>query len=157
MRTSYLSRADSFFWRKDVEDNALARYSIDGSAGTRPGEAADDAAQSSESFEEVLIEEPGTERHMGSEVASGTPEDEMPMSVQAGGITLCSHDYPAGPAAAAGRFLSAILGFAQWYDFGRLECIEKTLQVDYTSVGTQGSVKRGLDFTGPLPSPTLLS
>ena len=27
----------------------------------------------------------------------------MPMSVQAGGITLCSHDYPAGPAAAAGR------------------------------------------------------
>ena len=99
----HLPQADSFFWRKDVEDSALARYSTTSSADTLPGRPADDAAPSSDSHEEVLIEEPGTERPLGSEATYGIPEDELPMSVQAGDITLCSHDYQADPDEATRR------------------------------------------------------
>ena len=99
----HLPRADSFFWRKDIEDSALAKYSFAGTDGARPGAATDDAAQSSESFEEVLVEEPGTERPISLAAASRSPEDELPISVQAGDLTLCSDDYMTASAEAAQR------------------------------------------------------
>ena len=96
----HLPQADSFFWRKDVEDSALARYSVGGSAGAHSGEMADDATQSPESFEEVLIEEPEIEQRKELEAASVVPEaemplteEEMPMYIQAGDVRLSSHDY----------------------------------------------------------------
>ncbi|CAE7757576.1 unnamed protein product, partial [Symbiodinium necroappetens] len=105
----HLPQADSFFWRKDVEDHALARYTTDATTAVDPGEAMDAATMSSESFEEVLIEEPDIEQPVApaegyeaeeemsgmSGPAANAPlaEEEMPIYIQAGDVRLSSHDY----------------------------------------------------------------
>ena len=105
----HLPQADSFFWRKDVEDHALARYTTGATAAVDPGEAMDAATMSSESFEEVLIEEPDIEQpaapadgYEAEEEMSGMSgpaataplaEEEMPIYIQAGDVRLSSHDY----------------------------------------------------------------
>ena len=105
----HLPQADSFFWRKDVEDHALAKYITGTTAAVDPGEAMDAATMSSESFEEVLIEEPAVEQpaapadeYEAVAEKSGMPasaataplaEEEMPIYIQAGDVRLSSHDY----------------------------------------------------------------
>ena len=85
----HLPQADSFFWRRDVEDSALAKYSGGDSIAAHSDVRVDDATQSPDSFEDVLVEEPGPD----AEAVTPMPEEEMPMYIQAGDVRLSSNDY----------------------------------------------------------------
>ncbi|OLQ03023.1 hypothetical protein AK812_SmicGene14074 [Symbiodinium microadriaticum] len=68
----HLPQADSFFWRRDVEDSALAKYSGGDSIAAHSDVRVDDATQSPDSFEDVLVEEPGPD----AEAVTPMPEEE---------------------------------------------------------------------------------